>query len=149
MSAPAKTKFKAGIVLYRAMDGAPPQFLLVSARKYAGSWVFPVGTVKKGEALEEAARRECVEESGYIAEILAPLPELVVTKRNVEVRYSFFLATVSGNATDWEKDRQQRWVAASDLSATVTDIFRPVAEAAIGCIPDPGQHAEDPSGEEK
>ena len=54
-------KEKAGVVVYRYVDGDEPLVLVVTARKVKESMVFPVGTVEIGETLESAAKRECAE----------------------------------------------------------------------------------------
>lgn len=45
-------------------------FLMVHNRK-RGGWEMPGGSIEPGETPEEAASRECEEESGYAIEVLA------------------------------------------------------------------------------
>jgi 8-oxo-dGTP pyrophosphatase MutT (NUDIX family) len=44
-------------------------------RHARGEWIMPKGHLEEGEEPEEAARREVEEETGLVAEILAPLGE--------------------------------------------------------------------------
>lgn len=66
----------AGFVLWRVENGTRLYLLL---QHTAGHWSFAKGRTEPGESLEQAARRELLEETG-IAEvtIVAPLPEPTV-----------------------------------------------------------------------
>lgn len=47
-----------------------PSYLFLRRRDYrylGGQWDIPGGTVEKGESLEDAAVRECFEETGFVA----------------------------------------------------------------------------------
>ena len=120
-------KQKAGVVAYRPVVGAEPVVLLVSSRKFEGSWVFPVGSVEKGETTEAAARRECLEESGYRVAVGLQLPVLHVANGKTKIRFTFFLASVVGESERWETDRQRKWVPLSELAEALPDVFREVA----------------------
>ncbi len=48
-------KRKAGVLLYRSNTDGEIEVLLISARKFPGSWVFPGGTLEPGEMPAEAA----------------------------------------------------------------------------------------------
>ena len=54
-------------------DGPVRRFLLVTARRQPGQWVFPKGHIEEGETSEAAAVREVVEESGVVATVVSPL----------------------------------------------------------------------------
>ena len=56
---------KAGVVAYRQEPDGTYAILIITARRQRDAWIFPVGTVDPGETLEQAAARECMEESGY------------------------------------------------------------------------------------
>ncbi len=74
------------------------KFLMV--RHPRRGWEFPGGTVEPGEAPEEAAKRECMEEAGVkikIDGVLEESPEMVVFKARIldfegngEMEYSLF-----------------------------------------------------------
>ena len=124
-------KEKAGVVVYRSRETSEPVVLVVSARKYKNQWVFPVGSVKKGESLEAAAKRECEEESGYLVKIAGRLPSIEILGNGAAKRFTFFLATVVGEVDQWETDRQRKWFPASQVVAAVPDIFQGVARKAV------------------
>jgi len=124
-------KEKAGVVAYRCEEGIEPVVLVVSARKYENQWVFPVGSVEKGESLEKAAKRECEEESGYLVDIVDRLLSIEASGDGHAKRFTFFLATVVGETDGWETDRQRKWLPASTVAEALPGIFQGVARQAI------------------
>lgn len=124
-------KRKAGVVVYRPNTDGQMEVLLVTARRYAESWVFPVGTVDKGETLAEAAARECVEESGFIVDIGAEVSKVRLARGKRTDEFTFFLAQVRDETAEYEHDRQRRWVAVVDLPTAVAPVFRDVGETAV------------------
>ena len=131
MNTKKQQKEKAGVVVYRHQDGEEPFVLVVSARKFRGQWVFPVGSVENGESLEDAARRECEEESGYKVEIGFRLSPVHFEGNNIIKRFTFFMATVAENTHRWEMDRKRKWLPASQVAAALPDIFQRVAREAV------------------
>jgi 8-oxo-dGTP pyrophosphatase MutT (NUDIX family) len=128
------TKEKAGVVVYRSNDGGAPLVLVVSSRKFKDQWVFPVGSVEQGESLETAARRECEEESGYRVDLGPKLPPVMVSKSGKIKRFTFFLATLSGEVPHWETDRQRHWLPADQVVDALPDVFQGVARQAVAHI---------------
>lgn len=124
-------KEKAGVVVYSFVRGDEPHVLLITSRKYKGSWVFPVGDVNRGESLEAAAKRECKEETGYHVDLGAKLSTVEVSYGESKVEFTFFLAKVVGNAMQWEKDRKRDWFPASKIVDALPIVFRPVAVDAV------------------
>jgi ADP-ribose pyrophosphatase YjhB (NUDIX family) len=129
-----KLKEKAGVVAYRIDDDGTPHVLVVSARKYPGSWVFPVGGVKKNETLRCAAQRECAEETGYRVELQRELAAVEAVDERKVIRYTFFLATIIGQNDIWETDRQRRWVPTARLPDMLPPIFHTVAREAVSLL---------------
>jgi len=75
-------------VLIRA-DGA---FLLTSrppGKVYAGYWEFPGGKVEPGESVEEALRRELIEEIGVVVGAVHPWQVTLVDYPHALVRLNF------------------------------------------------------------
>ena len=128
------TRQKAGVVLYRYENGDEVRVLVVSARKFRNQWVFPVGSVKKNESLEEAAKRECEEESGYQAQLGLKMPTIQVSQGGTPTPFTFFLATVSGEADSWETDRIRKWLPLSRLIDALPSVFHGVARLAVDHI---------------
>lgn len=123
-------KEKAGVVLYRRQNQDETHVLVVSARKFKNAWVFPVGSVKKGESLAEAAKRECEEESGYQVQVGHQLPPVQVLQGGKITRYTFFLATLLGESDHWETDRTRKWLPLSRIAGALPEIFQPLARSA-------------------
>ena len=121
-------KNKAGVVVYRENDQGETEVLLVSARKYKDSWVFPVGTVEDHETLQVTAARECEEESGYIVEIEDEVGTVKSSNNNGVNYYTFYKARVLQETEQYEKDRDRKWVPLSNLSEDIADIFLPIAK---------------------
>jgi len=125
-----RTKQKAGAVVYRLRRGAEPEVLLISSRKHEGSWVFPMGTVERGETPEGAAARECEEEAGCRVQIDGRLPSAHRRGKKRDTHFTFFLAQVLRQVTPLETDRSEQWVGISRLVNAVPSLFGEVAAAA-------------------
>ncbi len=123
-----KTYEKAGVVVRRPGEDGEDEVLIVSARRHPASWVFPAGTVEQGELPEQAAVRECEEESGYIVETGEKIGSVTVSESDWIKSFTFFSATVVGEVERKEKDRQLRWVKASSLEAEIAAVFAPVVK---------------------
>jgi len=120
-------KNKAGVVVYRKGAAGSYEVLLVSARKFPGSWVFPTGTREPGESAQQTAQRECLEECGCLVEVGQQLGEVEANQRI----YTYFLGGFNGWEGSREEDRQLEWVPLAKVAGRVPAVFRPVAEAAV------------------
>ncbi|WP_462137513.1 NUDIX domain-containing protein [Candidatus Mycalebacterium sp.] len=118
---------KAGVVVRRSGESGEDEILLVSARRHAGSWVFPAGTVEDGEEPAQAAVRECAEESGYIVKTGDEIGTVTVSEGEWTKSFTFFSATVTAEAESKEQDRQVRWVGVSGLESEIAEVFVPIA----------------------
>ena len=123
----SKRKNKAGVVAYKENSRGNIKVLLVSSRKYKNSWVFPVGTVEKNETLQQAAIRECEEESGYVVKIEKKIGSFIQKKIESENIFTFFSATVLDETDDYEKDRERVWVDLEKLPHTVAVFLAEIA----------------------
>lgn len=124
-------KEKAGVIAYRLEQGEELQILLITSRKFKDSWVLPGGSVEPGETFEDAAMRECAEESGYEVNLGMMLPAFEVLNPRKPIRFTYYLATVARNTEQWETDRKREWFPAGKVPDLVPDIFRPVVLDAI------------------
>lgn len=118
---------KAGVIAYRQNEQGETEILLISSRKHPGTWVFPVGSIDEGENAQQAARRECVEESGYIVELKDEMEKIYIDDGDVTNEFTFFTAEVVEETFDYEKDRTRKWVKLSELENKITEVFRPLA----------------------
>lgn len=118
---------KAGVIAYRQNEQGEIEILLISSRKHPGTWVFPVGSIDEGENAQQAARRECVEESGYVVELKDEMEKIYIDDGDVTNEFTFFTAEVVEETVDYEKDRTRMWVKLSELEYKITEVFRPLA----------------------
>jgi 8-oxo-dGTP pyrophosphatase MutT (NUDIX family) len=127
--------YKAGIVPYRKQSGRQNkdvfEILTVSSRKYPGQWVFPVGTVEEGETFEEAALRECAEESGYNVKLGNEIDTFILESGGVSAKFVFFSGVVISENNEWEKDRERCWRNPDDLEENIAEPFRNTAKLII------------------
>ena len=94
-------------------DGPEPKFLLVTARRQAGLWVFPKGHIEPGETPEQAAVREVREEAGVEASIIAPIGATEFRNARGPVRSQFYLMEFVGEGAPGE-DRRRKWFTAPE-----------------------------------
>lgn len=78
----------AGGVVY---DKSHDAYLLVRASSSVPEWVLPKGHIEPGETPLAAALREVQEESGVVADLLAPLGRLTFVQRGKRVAVDYFL----------------------------------------------------------
>jgi 8-oxo-dGTP diphosphatase len=127
--------YKAGIVPYRKkqnrQDIREIEILTISSRKYPGQWVFPVGTVEKDEIIEEAAVRECREESGYNVELGRKIATFTISVGNTPAEFIFFYGLVISKEKTWEDDRELHWQPLDNVAKIIAEPFKKVAEIAI------------------
>ena len=117
------------VLLFRGFDPAKPA---------AGFWwITPGGGVEPGESLEQAARREVQEETGYqLAEDLGPIvltrtARFSFEEREYEQAEFFFRAQVEHSDVDYsgwtETERRamqtHRWWTASELATTAEKVY--------------------------
>jgi 8-oxo-dGTP pyrophosphatase MutT (NUDIX family) len=94
-------------------DGPVRRFLLVTARRQPGQWVFPKGHIEEGETPEVAAVREVVEESGVVATVVSPLGASQYKTARELVRAQFFLMHYVSEEKPGE-GRRRAWFTAAE-----------------------------------
>ena len=105
-------KQSAGTLLYRHREEQLEVLLVHPSGSYNRNkpWSIPKGLPDEGETLEEAARRETLEEAGVVAGDLHALGSIRYTKSRKEV-HAFAGPCVEGEprCASWEVDRAE-WV---------------------------------------
>jgi predicted NUDIX family NTP pyrophosphohydrolase len=100
-------KQSAGTVLYRFSGDQLEVLLVHPSGNYNRHkpWSIPKGLPDPGESLEDAARRETIEEAGVTAGELTPLGSVEYTKSRKEI-HGFAGQAVSGepHCASWEVD---------------------------------------------
>ncbi len=81
----------------------------------AGYWEFPGGKIDPGETAEEAAYRECLEETGLEVCVSGRYPTVDYSYPHGLVRLHFFACTSVAERRPLPK--RFRWVAAAELGA--------------------------------
>jgi 8-oxo-dGTP pyrophosphatase MutT (NUDIX family) len=113
---PVQREISAGGVLYRRHDGRV-EVMLASRRTRRGeiAWGLAKGGIEDGESLEDAAVREVLEETGYVAEIEASLGDTryfyVWEDTRIRKTVHFFLMRcVGGDPADRDDEMEEiRW----------------------------------------
>ena len=89
-----------------------------TAGPFAGAWLLPGGNVERNERLEDAARRELLEETGYRANSLRPVA-LYEVRSAPAGRFHFLVHLFRGAGLDGtpraEAGSEVRWAAPGDI----------------------------------
>jgi ADP-ribose pyrophosphatase YjhB (NUDIX family) len=88
--------------------GAQIQYLLVRPKRALAEWVLPKGHIEPGEASEDAARREVLEETGVKGRLIAPLGIVQFETRGKAVRVQYFLMEFISRGGAME-ERETHW----------------------------------------
>lgn len=104
-------KESAGTLLYRIVEGVVEVLLVHASGNYnkKSKWSIPKGVPDSGESMEQAARRETIEETGVIAEKLESLGFVEYTKSRKRV-HCFWGPAPDGaepRCASWEVDRAE------------------------------------------
>ena len=96
--------------------------LLVVTSLTRGRWVFPKGTLKKGEGKLKGCRREAFEEAGIKGKILSDLPITALIKSKNKLKSDMMVVTyypmiVTKQTKEWpeKKLRNRQWVPLDEI----------------------------------
>ena len=108
---------QAGAIAFK--DGAEPRFLLVTARRSPGTWIFPKGHIERGETVIEAAVRELEEEAGVKGDAVREVGTLRFRSGSEEVEVHYVLVAAASNGESRE-GRKIKWLPLRDALAALT-----------------------------
>jgi predicted NUDIX family NTP pyrophosphohydrolase len=101
----------AGTLLYRRRDGTLEVLIVHPSGNYNRHkpWSIPKGVPEQGESLEDAARRETLEEAGVVAGGLVPLGSIKYQKSGKRVHAFAGSAPTDAapRCASWEVDRAE------------------------------------------
>ncbi|WP_419191824.1 NUDIX domain-containing protein [Engelhardtia mirabilis] len=104
-----------GVVVRPTLTG--PLFLMVRSRSNPTEWVLPKGHIERvascRETPEATARREVEEETGVVAEVVAPAGDLCYSKEGEDVVSRMFLMRFVSQGPSSE-GRETRWASFED-----------------------------------
>ncbi len=103
-------KQSAGTLLYRQTDGRIEVLIVHPSGNYnrRAPWSIPKGIPDEGESLEDAARRETLEEAGMTAGALVPLGSIVYSKSRKQVHaFAGPAGPEEPRLASWEIDRAE------------------------------------------
>ena len=123
-------KQSAGILVYRCHEGQLEVLLVHPSGNYnrrAPSSI-PKGLPDEGESLEEAARRETLEETGITVGTLVPLGTIDYTKSRKRI-HAFAAEWVEGEprCASWEIDKAE-WLSLDDAKSRIHPEQQPFLE---------------------
>ncbi|PXW96965.1 8-oxo-dGTP diphosphatase [Sphaerotilus hippei] len=112
-----------GVLIRRDPQGREGQFLVTSrpqGKVYADYWEFPGGKLEAGETVEQALRRELVEEIGVTIGAVLPWRELVMDYPHARVRLHFCKVFDWSGEFEMREAQQMAW---QDLPVEVTPVL--------------------------
>ena len=91
------------------------QYLLIQSKRYTTGrfeWEIPAGRIESGEGAEDAARRECMEETGCEIKEVGYLCSQNPANGISDTLIHYYLAKVSGESAGFDKNevKEKRWV---------------------------------------
>ena len=124
---PTYEQVSAGGVVFRG-SAATPEVAIVHMVP-ENRWQLPKGLIDKGETSEQAALREVREESGIVADLLAPIETIEYwftavwdgeRRRYHKFVHFFLMQYVSGDTTDHDDEVDEaRWVTVDEALTTL------------------------------
>ncbi|MDR0330793.1 MAG: NUDIX domain-containing protein [Chitinispirillales bacterium] len=106
---PMRIVEQAGAVLYRIAQNGEPQILTVRSKTFPNQRIFPKGHMEEGEAAEETAARELLEEGGMAGEIVGYCGLREFTYKNKLYRVRYYAAKYISTENPGEPNREPQW----------------------------------------
>lgn len=111
---------RVGAIPFIVEDGDVKLLMVTSLTR--GRWVFPKGTLKKGEGKLKGCRREAFEEAGIKGKILSDLPITAIIKSKDKSKSDMMVVTyypmfVTKQTKEWpeKKLRNRQWVPLDEI----------------------------------
>ena len=104
------------LIAIAVVENSAGQFLIgprPAGSSLAGLWEFPGGKVESGETPEQAAVRECLEETGVAVRAVSEYPQRLQQYDHDHVRLHFFACRPESNNAP---HAPFRWVAREELA---------------------------------
>jgi len=101
-----------GVLIERGESGREERFLLTSrpeGKVYAGHWEFPGGKLEAGETVEQALRRELMEELGITIESAQPWKVELMDYPHARVRLHFCKVFAWAGEFEMREGQQMAW----------------------------------------
>ncbi len=111
---PDKRRRRAAVVVYRIRKGRT-EFLLVSRNSDRNQFVLPGGHIHPGETPQQAAQRECYEESGVHIDVQSHLSQYNHIKRRGNVKPTRVYLATPISITPSPEGRDTHWVRIKDI----------------------------------
>ncbi|KYQ89851.1 hypothetical protein DLAC_09826 [Tieghemostelium lacteum] len=112
--------------------------LLVTSGTSGEHWVFPKGSIKKGEKKKVAAKRETLEESGLKGKIIKDLEPIILADHHKGVNLTYFPYLIkdkkkSEKKSAWQESskRQRKWFPISQVLQMIAPVKTHIESATI------------------
>src|SRR5713226_1800083 len=108
----------AGGILFRVLETGDCEYLLIRPRSLSEEWVFPKGHIEASECPRETAMRELFEETGIVAQVVAPVGQVEFKVNEESVRGEYYLMKLK-----YETNlgcREKKWMPFRDACQSLT-----------------------------
>ena len=121
-----RTRAAAGVVVVGGGQRRDSVLLLWRHRFITDTWGWeiPAGRVEDGEALDGAAAREVLEETGWRPGALTPLGSYFPNNGGADTVFHLFLADGAehvGEPSDWSESERVEWVPVADVRTAIVE----------------------------
>jgi 8-oxo-dGTP diphosphatase len=130
----------AGGVVTRNSADRGPEFLVVHRPRY-DDWSLPKGKLEPGESIEDAARREVLEETGMRVELGDKLPTTEYVDRHGRPKVVHYWRMTAQGDTPWQPNEEVdevRWITGAEAATLLSYEHDRRLIATVDAEPAPG-----------